>query len=233
MAESSYGQFCPVAMASEILCSRWTMLVVRELVCGSTRFNDLRRGLPRMSPALLSKRLKELEAAGVIRRVVVKDEPGPFEYHLTRAGRDLRAIVEAMGIWGQTWVGAGATLQNLDPSLLMWDIRRRIDPTPMLPRRCVIQFLYPELPQNCRRYWLITTPGMDVDLCTVDPGFEVDLFVRTDIRTMTAVWMGLMTPAEAIDSGKLVLTGERALGRSIGQWLKFSPFAGQKKLAVS
>lgn len=233
MAESSYGQFCPVAMASEVLCSRWTMLVVRELICGSTRFNDLRRGLPRMSPALLSKRLKDLEAAGVIRRVVVKDESGQFEYRLTRAGRDLRPVVEAMGIWGQTWVGADLTLQNLDPSLLMWDMRRRIDPGPMPPRRCVIQFLYPELPPDNRRYWLIVTPGQDVDLCTVDPGFEVDLYVRTDVRTMTAVWMGLTSTSEARDDGRLVLTGEPALSRSIGRWLNLSPFAGQKKLAAS
>ena len=146
MAEGSYKQFCPVAMASEIVCTRWTLVLLRELVAGSTRFNDLRRGVPRMSPALLSKRLKDLEEAGIVARVAVHDEPGVLEYHLTRAGHDLKAVVWAVGNWGQRWVETSLSLKNLDPSLLMWDMRRNIDPTPIPKRRCVIQFLYPELP---------------------------------------------------------------------------------------
>ena len=138
MTESSYKQFCPVAMAAEILCSRWTLVLLRELVAGSTRFNELRRGVPRMSPALLSKRLKDLEAAGVVTRIPVKGEPGVFEYRLTEAGQDLRPVVEAAGIWGQRWIQSKASLENLDPNLLMWDIRRNIDPTPMSPHRNTI-----------------------------------------------------------------------------------------------
>ena len=138
MTESSYKQFCPVAMAAEILCSRWTLVLLRELVAGSTRFNELRRGVPRMSPALLSKRLKDLEAAGVVTRIPVKGEPGVFEYRLTEAGRDLRPVVEAAGVWGQRWIQSKASLENLDPNLLMWDIRRNIDPTPMSPHRNTI-----------------------------------------------------------------------------------------------
>src|SRR6476661_2899841 len=103
MTQASYGQFCPVAMAAEILCTRWTVVVLRELIAGSSRFNDLRRGVPRMSPALLSQRLKSLERAGVIARVKTS-EPGVFEYHLTRSGRDLQPIIERFGIWGQRWV---------------------------------------------------------------------------------------------------------------------------------
>ena len=141
----SYGQFCPVAMAAEIICSRWTALVLRELLCGSTRFNDLRRGVPRMSPTLLSKRLKELERAGVI-VAVPTGQPGVVEYQLTEAGEDLRGIVMSLGIWGQRWVESQLSLKNLDPSLLMWDMRRSLDPTPLPPRRCTIKFLYPELP---------------------------------------------------------------------------------------
>ena len=138
----SYGQFCPVAMASEILCTRWTTLVVRELLCGSTRFNDLRRGVPRMSPALLSKRLKELERAGVVRTVPVA---GGHEYRLTEAGEELRPVIVGMGSWGQRWVESQLSLRNLDPSLLMWDMRRNLNPEPLPPRRCTIQFLYPEV----------------------------------------------------------------------------------------
>ena len=106
MAEGSYGQFCPVAMASEVICSRWTMLVLRELIAGSTRFNDLRRGVPRMSPALLSQRLKDLEAAGIVAREASASEPGIFEYRLTPAGLELGPIVDAFGMWGQRRIKA-------------------------------------------------------------------------------------------------------------------------------
>ncbi len=101
MTTGSYKQFCPVAMASEIICTRWTAVLVRELLMGSTRFNDLRRGVPRMSPGLLSKRLKELEGAGILYRSPVKDEPDVEEYILTQAGKDLYPIIETLGIWGQ------------------------------------------------------------------------------------------------------------------------------------
>src|SRR5262245_2645127 len=158
-----YGQFCPVAMASEIVCSRWTPLILRELLCGSVRFNDLRRGVPRMSPTLLSKRLKELEQSGVIETKPAR-QPGIVEYHLTAAGEELRPLVMALGIWGQRWVESQLSLKNLDPSLLMWDMRRSLDLTPMPPRRCTIQFHYPELPVSRQRYWLVIDQRV-VDLC--------------------------------------------------------------------
>lgn len=233
MAEGSYKQFCPVAMASEVVCTRWTLVLLRELVAGSTRFNDLRRGVPRMSPALLSKRLKDLEEAGIVARVAVRDEPGVLEYHLTRAGHDLKAVVWAVGNWGQRWVETSLSLKNLDPSLLMWDMRRNIDPTPIPKRRCVIQFLYPELPAARRDWWLVVEPNKDVDLCSIDPGFDVDLYVTTDLRTMTAIWMGVLPVRDAISSGKVTLTGNRQLGEDMQVWLKLSPFAAEKKLAAA
>ena len=140
----SYAQFCPVAMAAEVICSRWTALVVRELLCGTTRFNDLRRGVPSMSPSLLSKRLKELEEVGVIISVPT-ETAGVVEYKLTEAGEDLRSVVMSLGTWGQRWVESSLSLKNLDPSLLMWDMRRNLDPKPLPPRKCTISFLYPEL----------------------------------------------------------------------------------------
>ena len=230
-SEVDYGQFCPVAMAAEVLCTRWTMLVVRELICGSKRFNDLRRGVPRMSPALLSRRLKELEQAGIIRRVTSGKGSGLFEYHLTRSGRDLQAVVEAMGLWGHHWVETSAVLEKLDPAMLMWDMRRRIDPALMPRRRCVIQFLYSDLPAARRGHWLIAAPGEEVEVCSVDPGFDTDLYVATDVRTMTAVWMGLMPFAGALREKKIVLTGDKTLASTMPKWLNFSAFANEKKIA--
>ena len=113
MTQAGYNQFCPVAMAAELLCTRWTMVLLRELIAGSTRFNDLRRGVPKMSPTLLSQRLKELEAAGIIGRRAIKSEKGVFDYHLTEAGRELRPIVEGMGFWGQRWIEAQLSSKNL------------------------------------------------------------------------------------------------------------------------
>jgi DNA-binding HxlR family transcriptional regulator len=230
MTRGSYEQFCPVAMASEVLCTRWTMVLVRELLAGSTRFGDLRRGVPRMSPTLLSQRLKELEAAGIVTREPVADEVGIHEYQLTAAGKDLKQVIESFGIWGQKWVETQASLENLDPSLLMWDMRRNINPAPLPSHRTVIQFHYPELPANRRYWWLIIDPEakVEVDLCAKDPGFEVDLWVTTDLKTMTAIWMGLSSLKES--QSKLLVDGDQALARSIAQWLGFSHFAGQKKI---
>jgi DNA-binding HxlR family transcriptional regulator len=207
------------------------MVLLRELVAGSTRFNDLRRGVPRMSPALLSRRLKELEAAGVVRRVSSMREPGVSEYQLTEAGRDLRGVVEAVGFWGQRWVESEPSLQRLDVSLLMWDMRRNLDTTPMPKRRSVIQFRYPELPAAKRSYWLVIEPGEPVDLCSVDMGFDVDLYVTTDLRTMTAIWMGVDTVTAATAQGRMVQTGDRQLATQMQTWLGLSPFAKERKLA--
>lgn len=232
MAEGGYNQFCPVAMAAEIIGTRWTLLVLREMIMGSRRFNELRRGVPRMSPALLSKRLKDLESAGIITRHPVKGEPGSFDYRLTDAGRDLRPVIEAIGLWGQRWVETVATLDNLDPNLLMWDIRRNIDPTPMPPRRNTIQVIFNDLKKAQQNWWLVVEPGQEIDLCSVDPGFDVDLYLSTDLRTMTEIWMGYTTIARAKQQGRLTPTGSRKLEADMGIWLKLSSFAKVKKLVA-
>ena len=226
----SYKQFCPVAMAAEVLCTRWTVLVLRELVSGSTRFNDLRRGVPRMSPALLSQRLKELETAGVIRRKPVPKEAGVFEYHLTEAGKELEPLVMAFGVWGQRWIQSRLSLQQLDAQLLMWDMRRNLDPSPMPEKRSVIHFQYPEQPASQRIFWLIVEPETDCDLCSIDPGYEVDLYVSTDLKTMTAIWMGLDTVRKAIADKRMLLTGDKKLGSNMQTWLGLSPFAKERNL---
>lgn len=223
-----YGQFCPIAMASEVFCTRWTPLVVRELLCGSTRFNDIRKGVPKMSPSLLSKRLKELELAGVIRA-----EPGPRgtqEYHLTPAGEELRPIVMGIGNWGQRWVESRLSLRNLDPSLLMWDIRRNFDPDPRPDSRCTIQFLYPDIGENLRDWWLVVD-AEDTDLCKFDPGYEIDILVTADLRAMTSVWMGLSKLRDEIDGGHIRIDAVPELEARLKSWLKLSVFAPQPRMA--
>ena len=227
MPEStSYGQFCPVAMAAEIVCSRWTPLLIRELMSGSTRFNDLRRGVPRMSPTLLSKRLKELEQSGI---VMVDRSAGTSDYRLTSAGEELRPIVMALGNWGQRWVETELTLRTLDPTLLMWDMRRglRISPPPDL--RCTIRFHFPEMKSNQRSYWLVVEPEGSVDLCYVEPGYPIDIYVEGSLRSMTAVWMGLSRLNAEREAGRLEIEGDRGLVQSFCGWLALSPFAREAK----
>lgn len=221
---ASYGQFCPVAMAAEIFCTRWTPLVLRELLSGSQRFNDLKRGVPRMSPTLLSKRLKEFEQAGLLS--ARRDGKGVL-YQLTPAGEDLRDVVMTLGFWGQRWIDTRDALNKLDPSLLMWDMRRHLDVTPMPPRRTTIRFHYPDAGRGHQTWWLVIDQRV-VDLCVADPGFEVDLEVECPLRSMTSIWMGLATVAAEKSAGRLELSGDRTIARSMQQWLGLSPFAQAK-----
>ncbi|QNN64273.1 helix-turn-helix transcriptional regulator [Sphingomonas rhizophila] len=229
MPERSYGQFCPVAMATEILCTRWTILLLRELLAGSTRFNELRRGLPRMSPALLSQRLKELEDAAIVERAPIAGEPGVNEYRLTESGRELEPLVFGFGRWGQRWVSSQLSLQQLDAQLLMWDMRRNLSFDPMPDSKQVIQFLYPDAPQKERSWWLIVDPDAPVDLCSIDPGFDVDLYVTAKLRAMTAIWMGIESVASAKADEDLILTGDDRLARTMQSWLGCSPFAAEER----
>jgi DNA-binding HxlR family transcriptional regulator len=219
-----YGQFCPVAKAAEILTERWTPLVLRELLSGSRRFNDLRKGVPLMSPTLLSKRLKFLEEAGVIERRPARSGKG-WEYYPTSAGQELRPVVETLGVWGQRWVRSRLSTDELDPGLLMWDIRRNVDTGKFPSRRIVVQFEFSDAVQSKRCWWLVNDKD-GVDLCVTDPGFEADLYIFTDVRTMTAVWMGDMSLNYALDTGRVELEGLQELRRSVRSWLKLSPLAG-------
>jgi len=185
-----------------------------------------------MSPALLSQRLKDLEEAGIVSRVKANGDPHLFEYHLTRAGRDLQPLTEGFGVWGQRWIDSKMSLQNLDAQLLMWDMRRNLDPTPMPRRRSTIHFQFPGVPAAHRAWWLIVAPGTEVDLCSIDPGHDVDLYVSTDLRTMTAIWMVLDTVRKALSEGRLELVGNTQLAASMQTWLGLSPFAKERKLVA-
>jgi DNA-binding HxlR family transcriptional regulator len=232
MSQPGYKQFCPVAMAAEVLCTRWTVVLIRELVAGSTRFNDLRRGVPRMSPTLLSQRLKELEVAGIIERCAVPGSRGVFDYCLTESGLELRAVIEGIGSWGQRWVQSETSLAaNLDPTLLMWDMRRNLKTAPLPKRRSVIKFHYTDVPRTSRYWWLVVEPQGEVDLCSIDPGFELDLLVSTTVNTMTSIWMGLTTVAQA--SRHLNISGDRDIARKMQTWLGLSPFASVERHATA
>ena len=177
---SSYGQFCPVAKAMELLDERWTLLVVRELVGGSRRFNDLRRGVPRMSPTLLSKRLRSSSAAGVVER---REDGGEVRYASPPPVRSCGPVVEALGAWGIRWIGELGD-EDLDPKLLLWDMHRNIDhdavPAGRDRRRSSGS---PTCRRASRDWWLVITPE-EADVCDADPGHDVAVTVRTPLRTM-------------------------------------------------
>jgi DNA-binding HxlR family transcriptional regulator len=221
---TGYGQFCPVAKAAEVVGERWTPLVLRELLSGSRRFNDLRRGVPLMSPALLSKRLKTLEQAGIVER---RQEGRSTEYHLTEAGKELEPLIDLLGTWGQRWARSKFGPEDLDPTVLMWDLQRNARPEAFPAERAVVKFEYTDVPRSKRHWWVISEAG-EADLCMTDPGFEVDLYVTTDIRTMSMIWMGDRTLGEATESGEVEIIGPSAIRRSLRQWLGLSPLAGVK-----
>jgi DNA-binding HxlR family transcriptional regulator len=217
-----YGQFCPIAKASEVLGERWTHLVIRELGAGSEAFNDLRKGLPRMSPSLLSARLKSLEAAGVVLRT--ESDEG-VRYTLTEAGRELKPIMLAMGTWGRRWVPGNVDREDLDPGLLMWDIHRTMNAEYFGAERKVLLFEFSDYTSKFRRWWLVIKNG-EVDVCMKDPGYEIDLQVLTDVNTLTGIWMGDIAPGQAIRTRLLRLTGPSKLKRDISKWLGTNYFAG-------
>jgi DNA-binding HxlR family transcriptional regulator len=219
-----YGQFCPIAKASEVLGERWTNLVVRELGAGSETFNDLRRGLPLISPSLLSARLKSLEAAGVVTRT----ETGKnVRYALTEAGRELKPILLALGAWGQRWARTEFDEKDLDPSMLMWDIHRTMKADFFGENRTVLLFEFSDYTSRFRRWWLVVDKG-EVDVCMKDPGYDVDLHVLTDTKTLASLWLGEITYTHAIRTKHLVMAGPEKFKRTIRTWLGTNYFAGVK-----
>ena len=218
----SYGQFCPVAKACEVFAERWTPLILREMFMGSRRFSDIHRGVPQMSRSLLSKRLQELIRAGVIERAA--SGGGYDEYHLTLAGEELRPIVVQLGNWGKQWTKSAMDPVDLDAGLLMWDMRRRIDYQQLPPERVVVHFQYHDAPLN-RRYWWLVLNRDEADLCLVDPGLEPDLYVTTDVRTMTAIWLGDLSYGSALQMQALRIEGPQEMRNRLPSWLQLSVFA--------
>jgi DNA-binding HxlR family transcriptional regulator len=225
MRDQGYNQFCPIAKACELIEPRWTLLMLSEMWSGSTHFNEIRRGVPGMSPTLMSTRLKQMEVNGLITRSI-NDRTGEITYLTTRLADELMPIVRDLGRWAHRNVDTEVTLENLDARLLMWNMRRKIDQT-ALPkrRRCVIEFSYPELPRDERRYWLVSKPGEPVDLCLIDPGYDVDLYITAELKAMTSAWMGLSGLKVEIERGAISLVGDNDIATCIDAWMVRSSFA--------
>src|SRR5262245_56318208 len=217
-----YGQYCPIAKALELLAERWTLLIVRELLMGSQRFNELRRGVPLMAPSVMSHRLKLLTDHGIVVREREHDGRA-YGYRLPAAGEELRPLIVQLGTWGQRWSRSRMAQHDLDASLLMWDIRRNIK-TEALPAQAVLFFEFPDAKRGMKHWWLVVENG-EVDLCLEDPGREVDIALTCDLRAMTQIWMGDISLTQARAQGLLKVVGAAALVRGLGKWLGPSPFA--------
>jgi len=217
-----YGQFCPVSKAAEILGEKWTLLIIRELLQGATRFSQIQRGLARISPTLLNKRLDTLQAHGIVVRRRIAEQRG-MEYQLTEAGRELFPIILQTAEWGMRWARGQMTDDELDVDLLMSDIQRRINPKKLPGGQTVIKFLFTDLD----RYgsWWIKVKGRDVDLCTENPGTEVDVHIVSDLRTLTEVWMGDLSINRAKKTRKLKIMGPSAFLKNTSAWLGLHQYA--------
>jgi DNA-binding HxlR family transcriptional regulator len=215
----TYAQYCPIVRAVEVLGERWTLLIVREMLTGVRRFNDLARGLPGLSRALLSRRLRQLVAAGL----VWKTDDG---YELTAAGEDLRPLVFGLAEWGARHAFGDPRPEELDPEVLMWWLHGRIDTTEV-DRRAVIQV---EIRDRGRIFWLVIESG-DASVCYADPGFEVDAVLRSDLAALYRVWEGEIELLDAVRSGLIELSGPRWIVRGLPRWLELSPIAPMVRAA--
>lgn len=218
-----YGQFCPIAKAAEVFGERWTLLVLRELFAGATRFGELSRGLGRISPSVLTARLKTLVEHGIVERV----EPaagGPVEYHLTPAGKEILPIIESIGAWGQRWVRSRMTRDELDVELLMLHIERRFDASEFPAEHAVVAFVFDDLHGPMRRWWVLVD-AEQTELCTEPPGRKEDVKVTSDVRTLAQVFMGDTALKDALRTGQIEVSGPRALVRALPRWLKPSDLA--------
>lgn len=224
MSEKSvgYAQYCPISHALEILGERWSLLIVRDLIVGNRRFNDIARSEPRLSRTLLSKRLRQLEAAGIVLHV-------GDEYLLTDAGKDLEGVVFGLGEWGAKWAFDEPEDQELDPELLMWWMHSRIDSRVLDPGRTVLQFRFTDEP---RLFWLVVDSG-EPSVCFTDPGFEVDVVVRSDLRSLYEVWMGRVSIGSALRSGRIEFEGPDHLTRRMAHVFQLSPMAAAVASATS
>jgi DNA-binding HxlR family transcriptional regulator len=214
-----YGQACPLAKAAEVLCDRWTLLVIREVMLGSTRFSQFRRGIPMVSPTMLSQRLRELEAAGIIRRRVPakgKSEKS-VEYELTPAGQDLGPLVGQLTGWGHRWALARLRKEDLEPTYLMWVAHKTVRTDALGSERVVIAYELLDAAAT-KRYWWLVIEGKQVDLCFRHPGFEVDLTVRTRLRPFALLSLGKLSPQAAVRSGDVTFDGKAGLVRSFPSW---------------
>lgn len=215
-----YGQFCPVAKAAEIFCERWNALLFRELGAGSTRFSEIHRGVPLMSPSMLSRRLKELESEGVVERC---QSSGGSTYHLTEAGREFLPLVHSLGVWGQRWTRRQLRDGEIDFRLLLWDMERTVRSDAFGAGRTVVQLLFTDLSSAQATWWFLNDGA--VELCVKDPGYEVDLYLSSSVADMIHIWRGDLALDRALEERRLKAHGATSLVRNLSHWLSLSPLA--------
>lgn len=222
-----YGQYCPLALAAELIGQRWTLLVISRVVDGCSRFNEIHRGVPQMSPSLLSKRLSELEDTGILTSRSLVGSKGR-EYLPTEAGRALQPIIDELAVWGQHWA-RDMTPENLDPAFLVWSMHLRMNAAAMPAGRTVLEFEFTGAPKNCRRFWLVCDEG-SLEMCLKDPGFDIDLTVNSDLRIFIEAWRGFRDLRAEIKTGRVSVHGPRELVRQFPDWLLLSSLASHKRL---
>lgn len=219
----SYNQFCPIAKAAELFCERWTALIIRDLAGGANRFSQLQRGVPLASPTLLSQRLKQLEAEGIIKRRKAEYGRG-WTCHLTEAGRDLVPIVMALGEWGQRWARRDLAENEIDLGLLLWALEKGANPRAFGSGRTVIELELPDQPEHKRRWWFLNENGR-CELCLKRPDRDIQIFVSVSLPDIIRVWRGDITLPHAIESGRLEVHAGRRLRREFAGWLAINPLA--------
>jgi DNA-binding HxlR family transcriptional regulator len=226
MARRPYGLICPISLACEILEPRWTIQILTELWNGSTRFNDIRRGVGNISSAILSRRLKEMEASGLVERVEDK-AAGTIDYFRTEKSIQLEPAMNALAEWAQCNIEAEIALSGADASTIMWAVRRKIDLAELPRRRAVIRFHFrDDPPPKYPHYWLVVEPGADFpELCSLDPGRDVDLYIETGVVSLGAILEGRSSIEREKERGGLFLSGDPGLARSMDRWLRTSVWA--------
>ena len=225
-----YGQYCPIAKATEILGDRWTLLIVRDMLTGTRHFNALERGLPGISRGLLTDRLRRLERMGVVEKLIHKDRRQSTEYRLTTAGVELHTVIDALLQWGAAWAFADPEEQDLDPLLLLWWMRDRVCHDQLPDERVVVQMDFTGAVKE--RYWLLVTKE-DVSICQTDPGFPTDMIVNADIATFYQVWLGRITFAEAMHHRQIEIDAPPALTRAFPTWFSYSLAAPAVRAAMA
>jgi len=224
MPDTAYPLFCPVAMAAEMIEPRWTMLVLCELWSGSTRFNQIQRGVPGMSPGLLAKRLRDLETKGLVVKIGGRTNDYS-EYFTTPLADELEPIVRKLGEWAHRNINSDVSLEYLDARMLMWNIRRKVNRLELPRHSCVIQFTLNDPPNDPANYWLVFKPGNEPDICYSDQGFNVDLFIISPLRALTSAWMGHTSFESEISKGNITLIGHEIMARNLTKWLITSSYA--------
>lgn len=224
---SHYGQYCPLALSAEVICERWNLLILRRIIDGCHRFNQIHQGVPKISATLLSKKLLALETYGLIVKKPTKLGRG-YDYEPTSACLDLEPITNSIAVWGQRWARE-MTATDFDPEFLLYSMHRRLDTSRMPQGRTVIAFRFTAAPKHCNRFWLVHCDGV-VEMCLKDPGYPEDVYVRSDLKRFIETWRGIRHLHTEIRSGAIKVHGPAKLVRAFPSWLMLSAYANTARV---